>query len=76
VKFVAIHDSEDSLQNDLKIFQNPTSQVGIHYIVDTDGTVYQLLHDQDITYHTANFLYNDQSIGIEHVGFDATGYKK
>jgi len=24
--------------------------------------------------HAANFLYNDQSVGIEHVGFDATGF--
>jgi N-acetyl-anhydromuramyl-L-alanine amidase AmpD len=74
VQFVTIHDAEGTLQEDLKTFQNITSQVGIHYIVDTDGTVYQLIHDQDITYHTANFLYNDQAIGIEHVGFDATGY--
>lgn len=75
IHFVVIHDSEGSLQDDLKTFQNPTSQVGIHYIVDTDGTVYQLLHDQDITYHAANLLYNEQAIGIEHAGFDATGYQ-
>jgi len=74
VQFVVIHDAEGTLQEDLKTFQTTTSQVGVHYIVDTNGTVYQLVHDQDITYHSANFLYNDQSIGIEHVGFDATGY--
>ncbi len=74
VQFVVIHDTEGTLQNDLKTFQDPTSQVGIHYLVDSDGTIYQLIHDQDITYHAANFLYNDQSVGIEHVGFDATGY--
>lgn len=74
VHFVVIHDTEGTLQETLKTFQTTTSQVGIHYVVDTDGTVYQLIHDQDITYHAANFLYNEQSIGIEHVGFDATGY--
>ena len=71
---MVIHDSEGTLQDVLKTFQTTTSQVGIHSIVDTDGKVYQLIHDQDITYHAGNFLYNDQSIGIEHVGFDATGY--
>lgn len=74
VNFIVIHDVEGTLQAALETFQDPTSQVSIHYIVDTNGTVYQLVHDQDITYHAGNLFYNNQAIGIEHVGFDATGY--
>jgi hypothetical protein len=49
--------------------------VSAHYIVDSDGTVYQMLHDQDIGYHAGNYWYNQHSIGIEHAGYAATGWK-
>jgi hypothetical protein len=49
--------------------------VSIHYIVDTDGTVYQVVHDKDIAYHAGNFWYNQRAVGIEHTGFDATGFQ-
>ena len=74
VSFVAIHDIEGTVQNAFNVFQNPKSSVSIHYIVGTDGTVYQLLHDKDIAYHAGNYWYNQRSIGIEHAGFAATGF--
>ncbi len=74
LNFVVIHDIEGTLQNALNIFQKPELSVSIHYIVDTDGTIYQLLHEQDIAYHAANYFYNQRSIGVEHVGYDATGF--
>ena len=75
ILFLTIHDLEGTLQDGLNIFQNPSSGVSIHYIVDTDGTVYQLLHEKDIAFHIGNFWYNQRSVGIEHAGFDATGYQ-
>jgi len=73
-QFVVIHDSEGTLQDESEDFsRNPTSQVGIHYLIDSDGTVYQLIHDQDITYHAANFC----TMIIRRYRtcrFDATGY--
>lgn len=75
VQFVAIHDIEGTVQDALNVFQNINTGVSIHYIVDTDGTVYQLVHDKDITYHVGNYWYNQRSIGIEHAGFDATGFQ-
>lgn len=75
VTFVVIHDIEGTAQNALNVFQNPASGVSIHYIVDSDGTVYQLLHDTDIAYHAGNYWYNQRSVGIEHAGFDATGFQ-
>ncbi len=47
----------------------------MHYVVDTDGTVYQCLREKDIAFQNGNFWYNQRTIGIEHVGVDATGYQ-
>lgn len=72
---IVIHDIEGSAQDGLNVFQDPNSGVSIHYIVGGDGTVYQLLHEKDIAYHAGNYWYNQHTIGIEHAGFDATGYQ-
>jgi len=74
INFVTIHDIEGTAQDGLNVFQDINSGVSIHYIVDTDGTVYQLLHEKDIAFHAGNFWYNQRAIGIEHAGFDATGF--
>jgi N-acetyl-anhydromuramyl-L-alanine amidase AmpD len=76
---IVIHDTEGSLASALSVFQCPAHSTGCeqssaHYIIDTDGTVYQVLREHDIAYHDGNFWSNMHSIGIEHVGFDATGY--
>ncbi|WP_338257029.1 peptidoglycan recognition family protein [Dictyobacter halimunensis] len=74
VNYVVIHDTEESLEGTFNVFQDPNSGVSIHYVVDTDGTVYQFLHDKDVGYQVGNYWYNQHSIGIEHIGWDATGY--
>jgi N-acetyl-anhydromuramyl-L-alanine amidase AmpD len=74
INFVAIHDIEGSALDAINAFEDPNTGVSIHYIVDTDGTIYQLLHEKDIGFHIGNFWYNQRSIGIEHTGFDATGF--
>lgn len=78
VTYVVIHDTEGSLQDALNVFQNPDPKTShgssANYIVDSDGTVYQVVHDADFTYNVGNYWYNQHSIGIEHVGFDATGF--
>lgn len=79
VDYVVIHDTEGSLQDALNVFQNtnPTTSHGAsaNYIVDTDGTVYQMVPDTAFTYNVGNYWYNQHSIGIEHVGYDATGFQ-
>lgn len=72
---IVIHDIEGTAQNALHVFQDVNSGVSVHYIVDSDGTVYQVLHDQDIGYHAGNYWYNQHSVGIEHAGFAATGWQ-
>jgi hypothetical protein len=79
---VVIHDTEGDLASALSVFQclgnhpnGPCEQSSVHYIIDTNGTVYQILREHDIAYHDGNFWSNMHSVGIEHVGFDATGYQ-
>lgn len=77
---IVIHDTEGSLTSALNVFQCPAAHSGceqssVHYIIDSDGTVYQVLREHDIAYHDGNFWSNMHSIGIEHVGYDATGFQ-
>jgi hypothetical protein len=81
---IVIHDTEGSLASTLSSFMclgdNPGNnsscdQTSVQYVIDLDGTVYQVVREQDIAYHDGNFWSNMHSIGIEHVGFDATGYE-
>lgn len=44
INFIGIHDIEGSVQDALTVFQNVKNGVSIHYIVDSDGTIYQVLH--------------------------------
>jgi N-acetylmuramoyl-L-alanine amidase-like protein len=72
---ITIHDTEETLDNTIATFWNQSNGVSIHYVVDTDGTVYQCLHEKDVAFQNGNFWYNQRTIGIEHVGVDATGYQ-
>ena len=74
ISHVVIHDIEGTALDAINVFQDPNSGVSVHYIVDSDGTVYQIVHEKDIAYHAGNFWYNEHSVGIEHAGFDATGF--
>jgi N-acetyl-anhydromuramyl-L-alanine amidase AmpD len=75
IQFVVVHDIEGTAQDALNVFQDPTSAVSIHYIVGSDGTVYQVVREKDIAWHAGNYWYNQRAVGIEHAGFDATGYQ-
>ena len=75
VKFIAIQTIDGTVQDALNTLQDPDGATSIHYLVDSDGTVYQLLHERDVAYHLDNFWYNQHSIGIEHAGFTAVGYQ-
>jgi N-acetyl-anhydromuramyl-L-alanine amidase AmpD len=74
IKDIVIHDIEGTALNALNWFQNVNSSVSAHYIVDTNGLVYQVIREKDIAYQAGNWWYNEHSIGIEHAGYDATGY--
>lgn len=75
VKFVSIQTIDGTVQDALNTLQDPDSATSVHYLVDSYGTVYQILPERDIAYHLDNFWYNQHSIGIEHAGFTAAGYR-
>jgi len=52
-------------------FLNPASQVSAHYIVDRDGSIYQMVSDSDNAWHAK--AANRTSIGIEHVSMPGWG---
>ncbi|NUR58130.1 MAG: N-acetylmuramoyl-L-alanine amidase [Catenulispora sp.] len=72
---VTIHDIEGTAQDAISTFQDVNSGVSVHYVIDSDGTVYQTLREKDIAYHAGNYYYNEHAVGIEHAGVDATGYQ-
>lgn len=59
----------------MNTFWSTSSGVSIHYVVDGSGNVYQLLHEKDLAYQADNWWYNQRTVGIEHIDFDATGYQ-
>ncbi len=72
---ITVHDTEETLDNTIATFWNESNGVSIHYVVDTDGSVYQCLHEKDVAFQNGNFWYNQRTMGIEDVGVDATGYQ-
>jgi N-acetyl-anhydromuramyl-L-alanine amidase AmpD len=76
ITHIVIHDSEAAKASSVvNTFENPNSDASSHYIVDTDGTIYQIVHEKDVAFHAGNLWFNQHSIGIEHAGFDATGFQ-
>ena len=71
INSIVIHDTEGSLQSTLAEFKDPTADVSVHYVIDKDGTVYQMVPTKDMTWGAGNWWYNMHSIQIEHVGFAA-----
>jgi hypothetical protein len=66
---VVIHVTDGSLSSAISEFQNSTTYVSVQYIVDRDGTIYEMVPNKDVAWHSGNWWYNMHSIGIEHVGY-------
>lgn len=71
INSVVIHDTEGDLQSVLDAFQTPNFYASTHYVIDKDGTIYQMMPTKDIAWHAGNWSTNMHSIGIEHVGHAA-----
>lgn len=69
LNFVIVHTTESSAESALDWFLNPASHVSAHYIVSSEGTIWQVVDDRDTAYHAGNFSYNEQAIGIEMEGY-------
>ncbi len=50
---VVVHATEGELAGALAHLRDPDSRVSAHYVIDRDGTVYQLVPEQVVAYHVA-----------------------
>jgi N-acetyl-anhydromuramyl-L-alanine amidase AmpD len=73
INSIVHHVTEGSLSDTLEAFQNPLWYASSHYVIDSDGTVYQMIQNKNVAWHAGNWYINQHSIGIEHVGFAANG---
>lgn len=73
INSIIIHDTEGNLQEVLDHFKNSRAYAATQYVVAEDGTVYQMVQNKDLPWHSGNWYYNMHSIGIEHVGHAAAG---
>jgi hypothetical protein len=74
IRYIVIHDTEGSCAATVNWFQNSAAQASAHYIVCRDGRVIQMVHERDIAYHAGNWPINEESIGIEHEGYEDHNY--
>ena len=70
VEYVVIHITQETFEDTLAIFQDPSSAVSSHYVVGSaDGRVAQCVEEKNVAWHAGNWSYNTRSIGIEHEGW-------
>jgi N-acetylmuramoyl-L-alanine amidase len=76
INLVVIHVAQDTFDNTISVFQDPSHAATAHYVVGSaEGRVAQCVREHDIAWHAGNWGYNTRSIGIEHEGWvDRPGY--
>jgi N-acetyl-anhydromuramyl-L-alanine amidase AmpD len=74
IRYIVIHDTEETYGRAIARFQDPRSKVSAHYVIrSSDGEITQLVHTKDIAHQAGNHWFNMHSIGIEHEGVLADG---
>lgn len=68
---IVLHCTEATLDSTLQTFMDPTPlpegrQVSVHYVIDRNGDIYQMVADDDRANHCKGV--NEHTIGIEHIG--------
>ena len=61
--FVAHWDVCLSSKTCVRILKN--REISVHFCIDNDGTIYQLMDCNDIAYHAGNWKVNTKSVGVE-----------
>jgi N-acetyl-anhydromuramyl-L-alanine amidase AmpD len=70
IRFVVIHDTEESYDDTLATFENSHSYVSAHYVTrSADGFVTQMVPTKDVAWQAGNWWINTHSVGIENEGF-------
>jgi len=74
IRYIVIHDTEETYQDTIDIFTDPDSYVSAHYVIrSSDGQVVQMVKNKNLAWHAGNWYFNMHSIGIEHEGFAMEG---
>ena len=63
---IVIHSTEGSYTSAIHWFQNPNAETSAHYLVNSNGQIYQFVKNADIAWHVG--VDNFYTIGIEHEG--------
>jgi N-acetyl-anhydromuramyl-L-alanine amidase AmpD len=65
VEYVVIHYTVITYEQTLRAFNTRASDVSAHYVVRGDGHIAQLVGEADTAWHSGNYMFNLNSIGIE-----------
>src|SRR6185437_4713458 len=65
INYIVIHYTDISYARTLRAFNNLESDVSAHYVIRGDGHIAQIVHEADTAWHSGNYWYNLESIGIE-----------
>ena len=65
INYIVIHYTDISYARTLRAFNNLASDVSAHYVIRGDGHIAQIVHEADTAWHSGNYWYNLESIGIE-----------
>ena len=69
VGYIIVHTIDGpSMQSAVDRFQTVGQEASAHYIIGTNGDVWQVVREADTAFHSGNLSYNQQSIGIELEG--------
>ena len=80
VEHLILHYTAVDLESTLKMFQSPGAEVSAHLVIDTDGTIYEMVQclngkawrawHAGVSRYEEKEAFNDHSIGIEMVNFN------
>jgi N-acetyl-anhydromuramyl-L-alanine amidase AmpD len=73
IQYIYVHDTEGSYTSTVSWIQDPASYVSANYVINTDGTVTQMVPNEDVSWGVNDWYMNPIGINIEHVGFAAEG---
>ena len=69
IDMVIVHDIEGPDTTAISIFGRVGAKVSSHYVVGTDGIVYQMVREHDVAWHAGNSDINGRAVGIETQGY-------
>jgi N-acetylmuramoyl-L-alanine amidase len=69
IQYLILHNTDGPGKGSLATLRDPSIQRSAHYMVDRDGTIYQLVDDSQTAWHAGNKPINQQSIGVEIVAW-------